>query len=177
VFRAAYVHRESFEFSTGYFFQTYSPTELDATFGAAPARLYVYNVVANFTGAILGFPEKGVLHVSLHAALLIPATVSTTAVVARYLTVQRRWKAMAPLVAIIPTNAVLGYTYVRARIMFVAGFAIAILLLHAFDDLLQRPQRVLGVPGRTACAIVVGLWLCVLVHTLLRLPLQAGAAT
>ena len=82
---------------------------------------------------------------------------------------------LAPFVAIIVMNAVLGYTYVRSRIMFVGGFSLSILVIYAIDDLRTRSQRVLGVDGRTAAAMFVGLWTCVLVHSLARLTIQAAA--
>jgi hypothetical protein len=173
-FRTTFVTRTSFEFSTGYFFEAYSPTELDEKFGASPG-FYAYNVAANLSNALIGFPEKGQLRLSLHAALLIPAAALTTALVARYLTIQRRWKMLAPFVAIVVMNAALGYTYVRSRIMFVGAFSLSILVIYTIDDLRNRSQRVLGVDGRTAAAVFLGVWTCVLVHSLVRLPIQAVA--
>lgn len=174
-FRTTFVARSSFEFSTGYFFETYSPVQLDQTFGESPARLYAYNVVANLINALTNFPERGQLRFLGHGALLIPAAMLTTALIARYLTVQRKWRALAPFVVLVLLNAVIGYAYVRSRIMFVGAFSIAILLAFTVDDLVSRSQRVLGITGRAWTVILVILWIAVLVHSLARLRLQAAA--
>ncbi len=174
--RATFVSHGSFEFSTGYFFETYSIAELNEKFGESPARLYAYNIVANLTNALVGLPARGQLRFPLHAALLVPATTLTTLLIARYLTVQHRWRAMAPLVGIVVVNAMIGFAYVRSRIMFVGAFSIAVLLMFTLDDLWTRSQRVAGVKGRTLVMVAVGIWICVLVHSLARLRLQQGAA-
>ena len=174
-FRTTFVHRSSFEFSTGFFFETYSPAELDREFGGSPLRLYVYNIAANLVNAITGFPDRGELKLVGRVALLMPATVISTALIARYLTVQRRWKALAPFVVVLLLNAIVGYAYVRSRIMFVGAFSIAILLAYTIDDLIARTQRVLGITGRRWAAILICLWIAVLVHSLARLRFQAAA--
>lgn len=174
-FRTTFVARSSFEFSTGYYFETYSPAQLDQTFGGSPARLYAYNVVANLINALTNFPERGQLRLLAHGALLIPAAVLTTALIARYLTVQQKWRALAPFVVLVLLNALIGYAYVRSRIMFVGAFSLAILLAFTVDDLVSRAQRVLGITGRAWTVILVILWIAVLVHSLARLRLQAAA--
>lgn len=168
---------ESFEFATGFFFEMRSAEELDRTFGHSPGPLYVYNVIANLLNALVGFPEKGHLRLHAQSALLIPATTATTIIVVRYLTLQRQWQAMAPFVGLVVLNAVIGYAYVRSRIMFVGAFSMSLLVLFAIDDLLTRPQRAFGLDGRRLALVVACIWACVLVHSLVRLGIQSAASS
>ena len=176
-FRSTFLSRSSFDFPTGYFFQMYSIDELNQEFGHSPGRIHAYNVIANFANSVLGFPEKGQLRLSVIAPIAVPTTALTTMIIVRYLTIRKCWKTLAPLVAVLPVNSLIGYGYVRSRIMFVGAFAMAVLVQFALSDLLVSRDRILRIPGRAIALLIIVLWLCLLAYTLTRLPLQAAAAS
>jgi hypothetical protein len=160
IVRSLLVAHAGAEFSTGYFFDLYTPAQLDVVF-ADSWRLRVYNVIANLADALVGVPEKGVLQLSWHALLLIPAMAATSMVALR------RAREHLSLVAVVIANALIGFAYVRPRMMFLAGFAIAVLAMFSVDDLLRADRRKLVL-------VLAALWVCVLAHSLARLMIQAA---
>ena len=174
--RSAFVHVEPFAFESGFFFDMYSNAELRARFGDFPYLFYAYNVVGNLTSALCGLPVKGQLHLTPLFAFLFAVLALTSFLTGRYLLRSRSLRQYAPFLAIIVFNALLGYMYVRARIMFVSYAVIAVLFTVTLDDLWRRPQRLLGLSGRTVAVAIALLWLGVWVTSIARLRIQAAAA-
>jgi len=174
--RSSFVHVQPYGFKTGFLLGMYGPRELRSMFGESPYLFYLYNVACNLSSALFYIPVKGQLRVSLRIAVVAVVVTATSLVAMRQLVRSGEYRRWMPLLGVLFLNAVLGYLYVRARIMFVGYAVIAIFFVRAMDDLWKRPQQLLGLSGRSIAVTLwlswIGLWVAVIV----RLRLQAAAA-
>jgi hypothetical protein len=172
--RSTMVQAHDVAFSTGFVTELLSPAQLTERFGGAYHWLYAYNVVCNLSTALIYIPERGYFRwtgLTLVAALVFALT---TAIWLRHVVSSGTPRRYVALMAVIPVNAILGYTYVRTRVMFVAYVAVALLFTPAVDDLWRRQQRILGVSGRALAICAIVGWVVVLVTSLARLTIQVG---
>lgn len=168
--RSTMVTAQPVAFSTGFWTEMLRPAELASRFGASLHWLYAYNVVSNASSALFYVPERGQFRLTGATVLAVIVLTTTTFVWLRHVMASDARARHLPLVAVIPLNALLGFTYVRARVMFVAYVAVALLFTPAFDALWRRDPRSTG--RKLAVFVLVG-WLAVFGWTLVRLRLQA----
>ncbi len=171
--RAAFVESQAFAFSTGYMDAMYSPSELQARFGANPLSIYAYNVAANFLSVVFWVPHEGQLDLPLARAPMVVLTFGTALVVGWYLFQPGVARGKAELLLLVPLNALLGYMYVRPRIMYVAYLMVALLLGEGVDKLWRKPRHLLGIPSRPLLVVLLALWVYFLVKASARLLSQA----
>lgn len=167
--RRVMVDEQAVAFSTGFMTEMLRPAELTARFGASIHWLYAYNVVSNLSTALLYVPERGQFRLTGATVLGVIVLTTTTFVWVRHVATRDDRSRYLPLVAVIPLNALLGFTYVRARVMFVAYVAVSLLFAPAFDALWRR-----GPSGRKLAALVLVGWIVTLGWSLVRLHIQAG---
>jgi len=169
VLRMALVETEPYPLSSGFMLDMHSRTALQMRFGDSPILFYLYNVLANLCTVFVYVPERGQFHLTVLIAFFSVAFVYTSIITTTYVVRTRAWRRHAPLIAIILLNAVIGYSYVRSRVMFVGYAALTLLFVMAVDDIRKRQQPVLGIPARHVPTIALVLWLAMWITTMCRL--------
>ena len=137
-------------------------------------HLYGYNVLANLSSMLIYVPERGQFRLTVSTVFAAAVFASTTFVWLRHFWTRHDRFAQLPLLAVLPLNAMLGYSYVRTRVTFVAAVAVALLVAPAIDDLWSREQRIAGLSGRVLAATLLGAWGVCWLWSLGRLYLQAN---
>jgi len=143
--------------SSGYGFSVRNTGELDALFGDAPWKFYIYNVVCSALTVLFSEPRAGVFQFTQFVGRgsvppwsvvnVVASTLSTVLIAANVIPRLRRWQhwtferddvLLLMFVAVLGANSAISYPYLKEVVMSPAGMFYAIAFFIAVRDLLYR---------------------------------------